>query len=509
MRDNNNIIAPFIATATAYPKRIALIQGDESMSYGRLMREARQSADLYLKKGIQRGDKVLVFVPMGIELYRIVLGLFYIGACPVFLDEWVNTDRLKECCKVVHCKGIIADFKFLLLSRFVKELKNIKVRIKTNDISFERSTLKPAEVDSSDTALVTFTTGTTGIPKAADRTHNFLYEQYEALKPMLENDADISLVLLPIVVLINFGLGKTTVLPRIGFSAKDEDAASSLIGQMLACHVEEYIGSPAITDKISRLLVNSTVKPGLKNMIIGGGPVFPDIAQNISKIYAPINKLVVYGSTEAEPISSIPISQLVDVTDDDILRSGLPVGKLQTGIRLAVIPYTDNVIGKQTTASWESMQLPAGKVGEIVVTGTYVLQHYINNDEAERRHKIIVDKEIWHRTGDAGRMDENGNLFLYGLCREMIDWHGRVIYPVLAAYSVKTLLNVSNAALLDYNDKLVLFIESENKTSADTAKGRLGNILPQDTVVKQIKSIPTDPRHNTKIDYAELRKALK
>lgn len=479
------------------------------MSYGRLMREARQSGDLYLKKGIQKGDKVLVFVPMGIELYRIMLGLFYIGACPVFLDEWVSKDRLKECCKVVECKGMIGEWKFLFLSRFVQELKNIKVRIKTNDISFERSSLKPVDVNLADTALVTFTTGSTGIPKAANRTHEFLYAQYEALKPMLENDADISLVLLPIVVLINFGLGKSTVLPPPGFSVKNENAASSLIGQMLAYHVEEYIGSPFITDSISKLLLNSTVKPGVKNFIMGGGPVFPDIARNMQRVYASVQKTVVYGSTEAEPISSISINELLPVTHEDVFRNGLPVGKLNNGIRLAIIPYTDKPVSVQTESSWAELQVQAGQVGEIVVSGAHVLEHYINNAEAERRNKITVDKQIWHRTGDAGSIDINGNLFFYGLCKEIIDLHGKIIYPVLTSYFIKSALNITNAALFVKNEKLVLVLESEDKIESSVLNNILKDILPGEVLVKYLLEIPTDPRHNTKIDYEELKRTIK
>ena len=91
-----NISELFISAAKSYPNKIAIIDPKGSITYSDLEKEVQKTAAYFQKKGIKRIDRVLVFVPMGIDLYRIVLALFYIGATAVFLDEWVNK-KTKSC----------------------------------------------------------------------------------------------------------------------------------------------------------------------------------------------------------------------------------------------------------------------------------------------------------------------------------------------------------------------------------------------------------------------------
>src|SRR5689334_23366868 len=116
---SHNIIATFLTAAAEHPDTAALVQDGASLTYMQLHDEVIATAVYYRSKGIGRGDMVLVFVPMSLPLYRVVLALFYIGACPVFLDEWVSIARLKECLKVVKCKALIAKPAYLFLSYFI------------------------------------------------------------------------------------------------------------------------------------------------------------------------------------------------------------------------------------------------------------------------------------------------------------------------------------------------------------------------------------------------------
>ena len=192
-----NIVELFLNAATEYPDNIAIIEKNKQISYRQLARSVKETTAFFRKKGIKSGDRVLVFVPMSIDLYRIVLALFHIGATAVFLDEWVSRKRMELCCRLADCRAFIGIWKARIYGRFFsKELKKIPIRLGTR---FQKSSSleEPENVSLDHTALITFTTGSTGTPKAARRTHGFLKEQFDALIEKMQpqvNDVDLSLI---------------------------------------------------------------------------------------------------------------------------------------------------------------------------------------------------------------------------------------------------------------------------------------------------------------------------
>src|ERR1700747_541143 len=100
LSEHFNIVELFFTAAQKHPERIAIIYKNREITFNELAEQVKNTACYFRNEGIEKGDRVLVFVPMNIDLYRIVLALFSIGATAVFLDEWVNKKRMEECCKV-------------------------------------------------------------------------------------------------------------------------------------------------------------------------------------------------------------------------------------------------------------------------------------------------------------------------------------------------------------------------------------------------------------------------
>ncbi|MBI3237921.1 MAG: AMP-binding protein [Flavobacteriia bacterium] len=182
---NSNIAIHFFETAKRWPERIAIIdKKGKAITYKAMAEAIQKQASLLQKKGLKKGDRVLVFIPMSIELYIYVMALFYIGAVAVFVDEWVNKKRLELCCEIADCKGFAAPLLIQLLASTSKALRKIPMWMRPGGYeNYDLSDL--ATVTNDDTALITFTTGSTGIPKAANRTHEFMTAQLNALKPWL------------------------------------------------------------------------------------------------------------------------------------------------------------------------------------------------------------------------------------------------------------------------------------------------------------------------------------
>ncbi|MGN0841930.1 MAG: AMP-binding protein, partial [Kiritimatiellia bacterium] len=76
------------------PERIALIHRGNTLTYGELRKHVERRASELRRRGIGKGDRVVLFVPMGIRLYEILLAVFAIGAVAVFLDAWADPKRL-------------------------------------------------------------------------------------------------------------------------------------------------------------------------------------------------------------------------------------------------------------------------------------------------------------------------------------------------------------------------------------------------------------------------------
>ena len=82
----NNISGLLFLQAEAAPHKAALIQSGRAVDYAQLAANVRRRARFYQDKGLRDGDRVLVFVPMSVALYEILLALFYLGCTAVFLD---------------------------------------------------------------------------------------------------------------------------------------------------------------------------------------------------------------------------------------------------------------------------------------------------------------------------------------------------------------------------------------------------------------------------------------
>lgn len=496
-----NIVNLFLSASERYPNNVAIIEKDKQISYAELSKGVQETAAYFASMGVKSGDRVLVFVPMSIDLYRVVLALFYIGATAVFLDEWVSKKRLEVCCKLADCKGFIGVFKARVFAFFSSELRQIPIKL---SMSKQFSNVHdPLDVPLSQTALITFTTGSTGIPKAADRTHEFLKEQFDALIDEIDpKPEDIDMSVLPIVLFVNLGIGCTSIIADFKMTKPDKMDASKIANQLKRNRANRLIASPFFVKKLAEYAIeNGFVYDQIRKCFTGGAPVFPSEAKLYLDAFTSAKAMIVYGSTEAEPISSIDAKQLVYDTSE--LENGLLVGELYHKIQMRIITISDEAIESCSADEFNQLELEKGKVGEIVVAGPHVLKQYFKNEEAFRENKIIVEGTVWHRTGDSGYFKDE-KLYLTGRCKQLIKTDNGYVSPFIVESALKEIAGVKNGTILQIKDEVVWVIEPESSGKVDESllKG-----LKYDRI-EMIDSIPQDPRHNSKIDYEMLKQQL-
>jgi olefin beta-lactone synthetase len=503
MKEDFNIVDLFFDAAARYPLKPAIIYQQQVISFAQLEREVKATASYLVSKGLKPGDRVLIFVPMSIDLYRIVLAIFSVGATAVFLDEWVSKKRMEECCRIADCKAFVGILKARIFSWFSSELRKIPIKLSLKGSSNE-AFVQP-RVSSTGTALITFTTGSTGIPKAAKRTHQFLYYQFSALKEKINpQPGDIDMPVLPIVLLINLGAGCTSVVVDYKAGKPHLMKANAIIEIIRQQRVSRMVASPFFVKQLSKSVLEAKVQlPDLKKIFTGGAPVFSGEAALYQKAFPDAHIEIVYGSTEAEPISSILAGKLLEESVNDF-QQGLPVGIPYSKATVRIIDMNNGAIVCNNRAALDQITKPVQTIGEIIVSGLHVLDAYYNNEEALRLNKIFVEGVCWHRTGDSGYLDAQGRLFLTGRCSALIHWKGRLISPFICENYLQQIEGVELGTIVNYQEQLLIVVETSALADKKLIEKSVQELPYGISSVKFLRTIPRDPRHHSKIDYASL-----
>lgn len=526
---NPNIAARLAERAARHPERPAIIEGSGAsarrLSFGGLDRRVRALAAGLAERGIGPGHSVLLFVPMSADLYVALLACLHRGATAVFVDAWADRKRLDAAVRIADPRAFIGTPRAHLLRLLSPAVRAIPVHLVAGrrPLSLRRHERGDAgaavPVDGSAPALVTFTTGSTGAPKAAARSHDFLWAQHQALAHHLGPvESDVDLPSLPVFVLNNLASGIPSVLPDFDPRRPADIDPARIHRQMVAERVTTSSGSPAFYDRLGRWCAESGNRIPLRALFTGGAPVLPPLARVLDATVDG-DPHVVYGSSEAEPIAGIAARDMLAAMDharDDVDHAGgICVGRPVPEIQLRLLRPHDGPIALHSSG-WGAWEVAPGEVGEVAVTGGHVLAGYLNDPEAERQNKVRHGDRVWHRTGDAAWMDADGRLWLMGRVKERVRRDGWVWWGGAAEARVLEVPGVRHAAYVGVADaqlgqRAVLCVETASGSLADAERAAITAALgpfPADEVVP-LPRIPRDPRHASKTDAGALRELLR
>lgn len=273
-----------------------------------------------------------------------------------------------------------------------------------------------------DTAMIQYTSGTTGFPKGTMLTHHNILNN--ALSSALNMDFTVEDRLcgpVPyyhcfgsiLVNLCSLMTGATMVIPAHHFNA------SATLKAIQSRRCTALHGVPTMFIELLELPdFDSFDLSSLRTGIIAGAPVDEELMQSITEKMGASEITIGYGLTEASPITHQTLPQ--DPWEKRFRSVGRP------------IPHTQaKVVDLETHISLE-----AGEVGEIWVKGYHVMQGYYRNKE--ETVKNVVDG--WLRTGDLGRTDPEGYYYIVGRLKEMIIVGGHNVYPAEVEQTLHTIL---------------------------------------------------------------------
>jgi acyl-CoA synthetase (AMP-forming)/AMP-acid ligase II len=227
-----------------------------------------------------------------------------------------------------------------------------------------------------------------------------------------------------------------------------------------------------------------------------------------------------YGATEALPIASIESRTVLEETAAKTERGGgTCVGNRFPSIEWRVIKISDSPM----TELGETVALPRGEIGELVVSGPVISERYVTRTEQNALHKLNDNGRVWHRMGDVGYLDEQDRFWFCGRKTHRVETKLATIFTEPIEGIANTHPQIYRSALVgtgkvpDQSPLLILEPTSQSHSSKSHAISEqqliqeVRQILSSHQASKGIDRIvifptklPVDIRHNSKIFREQL-----
>lgn len=480
-----------LAFADRWGDRLHIVQGDRRVTFADLRRDVAAKAVHLRAEGLQPGEFVFLLGWNSPDWVINFWAVLEAGAVPVLANGWWSEQEVADAMERVHPALTLADARGL--TKLPRGTRTAPWETTAPEGSSSTPTSGAGSRDEEEPAVVIFTSGTSGRPKAVLLSHRALLAGLQQLLHVSrrlphqvdETSGDVGLHTGP---LFHIGgvqtlqraitVGGTLVMPSGRF---DPAEALELI--------ETYQVSrwSAVPTMVSRVLEHPDVATrdvgSLRSLTVGGAPVHVELL--------------------------------------DRIRTGLPGAgaRVPTGFGL-----TENG-GQATAASGRDTAERPGGLGrplpcvdvsfvkheglpdaEVLLRAPTQMSGYLGEDESP------IDDEGWLHTGDLGRLDEDGHLWITGRSKDLIIRGGENIAPVAVERALMAIPGVTEVAVVGLPDpdlgeevKAYVVTEGQGHTS-DTLTAALRGTLASFAVPTRwhIQSEPLPTNHAGKVDKAAL-----
>jgi long-chain acyl-CoA synthetase len=417
-----SVAAVLAESAKRTPDNIALVVGEDQISYSDLWRQTRAYAGALRARGIGPGDAVAVLIPNVPDFARVYYAILSLGAIVVPVHALLKAREIEYVLQDSGAKLLICAAPLLGEGAAGASASGVDVLtvMASDDGGFPRLEAEAAAAEPirtyepcrpSDTATILYTSGTTGKPKGALGTHFALVEQTSTLLTSVMDfrPGDVLFGGLPLfhtfgqTVVLNTGLraGATIVLmPRF-------TGADAL--KLLARHnVNIFIGVPTMYVALLEAAKTVPDRPAALRYGISGGASLPlAVMDKFRDVYG-VEIHEGYGLTETSPVAAF--NHVGTAPRPGTI--GVPIWGV------------DIEIARPEVAERIEL-LPNGELGELVIRGHLLMKGYLNRPEATA--EAVVDG--WFRSGDLGTKDDDGYLTIVDRKKDMIIRNGYNVYP--------------------------------------------------------------------------------
>ncbi len=444
------------------PEREAIVYRDRRIDYADYNRQVDRVARGLLELGVQRGDKVGLYIPNHPEFIFAYLACAKLGAAAVPVSWRFAPQEVKYILGHSDSRAVIMETEFMD-SDFIAKINAVRddlpllrdivvigspqdVARAPGAISYddllsddpkldEELAARKKEVEEEDVVLLLFTSGTTGQPKAPMLTHRNLVQYVEGQIESSGTGEDERLLMdIPnnhvggaVMAIFSVLYSGNTLVMLDTFVPQEvlqtlQDERITVMGQVPAQYILLFMQPDFDSYDLS----------SVKYAVISGAPVPPELIDQIEEKMG-IIPFVGYGLTE--------VSGAITFTRQEHQREKISstIGIPNEGIEIRIM-------------SPDGAELPVGEAGEITVRGGAVMKGYYKRPDATAE---VFDDDGFFHTGDMGFIDEEGFIHILGRKKEMYIRGGENVYPPEVEDVLMQSPKVLFAAVLGYPDPVM------------------------------------------------------
>lgn len=423
------LVHDFLAiSAPRHPEKKAVFALGYWHTYGHLEERSNQLAWLLIKSGLKKGQRVALLLENSVEYVLTYYAILKAGGITVALNTESTSEDIayivQDCCVrfIVTSPKLFPRIRGLPKDLLIRErlppgisLQGLFLwssqRLPESAATVAKATLLPEAMAPEsvanpgirmidlDVASIVYTSGSTGKPRGATLSHLNIVSNTRSIVEYLKLSAeDRIMVILPFYYIYGKSLLNTHFYVGGSVVVDNRFLYPNVILQTM--QEQEATGFAGVPSTFTILLNRSNLKlskfPSLRYVTQAGGAMAPSVQKDVAEAFAPARLYIMYGATEAS-------ARLSYLDPADLPRKWGSIGKAIPNVELFVADSNGN-------------PLVAGEEGEIVARGSNLMSGYWNHPEETEK----VLKNGLYYTGDIGRMDDEGFLFVVGRSKDMI-----------------------------------------------------------------------------------------
>lgn len=452
-------------------------------------------------RGVQRGERIAVLVPPSVDLIAVVYACWRIGAIAVIADRGLGLQGLKSAIRASRVSHVIGPVKAVAAARLLRwapRASMIRLSALAGSPAVSKLEFVSApEPNADDLAAVLFTSGATGPAKGVRYTHRQLYAQRDALQKTYNiTSTDTFVAAFAPFALYGPALGIATGLADMDVTSPGTLTAAALDDACRRVGATMVFASPAALANVVKTATKDMAHLRTVRLVMSAGaPVPIKTLREVSRLCPNAELHTPYGMTEALPVADVSLSDLIRIGTGQ----GVCVGKPVVGCDVRIDNHTSELL---VSAPWMS----AG------YDSLWLTQHNARPVVNTDGHTVT-----WHRTGDVGHIDSEGNVWIEGRLVHVIHTSRGPVAPVPLEIAIEALPNVVRAAAVGVGpvdvEQIVIVIEtidsSDGPANAELSHAVRAALAPLTiSSVWTTKKLPVDIRHNSKIDRTAVSKQM-
>jgi long-chain acyl-CoA synthetase len=405
-----NVSDLLVAAKPRYAEKPILQFNGQEVSYGAFLGRVQELAETLRASDVGPGDRVILLASNSPDWVAAMFATLWIGAICVPVNATLGENEVQKI--ALHSQGTVAFVSPSLASLFQNSVGMSLIRLndKYNPPASEGAERigHPATLDAARPAFIFYTSGTTGTPKGVVLSHQAeLFTMAMVAKHFAITSDDVHLVMGPLPFIFHAVLNtlsavqagaKIVLLPRF-----NPELALDAIERF---KVTLTMGVPTMYLMMLEVSARKARDVSSMRLAICGGSSLPDSLRRRVQAGLKFPLFDLWGMTECTPVTSY---------DPKTDREGIAdsCGRALPGCAIKIV-------------NDDAVEIPVGEVGEIMLQSGAIMSGYYRNPEDTA--KVIRDG--WIHSGDLGKVDMHGMLYIVGRKKDMIIRGGANIYPV-------------------------------------------------------------------------------